>query len=88
MVPVDQRTMFVIFVAVTIKAMILSLWVRYKERKAREPIPMKQRKGVYVPWGPVQKVQHYGWRLTQIWLVYISVLVLALIYVKLIAPNL
>lgn len=84
----DERTLFVIFAAITIKSMILCWWDRFKAREAQEPIPTKLRNGVYVPWGPVQKIQHYGWRWTQLWMVYMAVLVLALIYVKIIQPML
>lgn len=82
--PMDPalRTFLVIFLAVTIKAMILSWWDAYKERKSKEPIPMKLRKGVYVPWGPVQIIQHFGWRFTQVWMAYIVVLVVLLIAFK------
>lgn len=84
----ETRTIIVIFAAAVIKALILSWWGRFKERKALEPTPLALRKGVYVPWGAVEKIQHYGWRFTQVWMVYIAVLVVALIYVKLIAPYL
>ena len=84
----DARTVFAIFASTALAGLIRSWWARFKERKALEPIPLRWRKGVYVPWGPVQKVQHYGWRFTQAWMVYIAVLVAALIYVKLIAPLL
>lgn len=84
----DTRTILVIFIAVIAKALILTWWDTYKDRKAAEPTPLVLRKGVYVPWGPVEKIQHYGWRFTQLWMVYIAVLLVALVYVKLIAPNL
>lgn len=84
----DARTVFAIFASTTIAGLVRAWWSSFKERKAREPIPLKWRKGVYVPWGPVQKVQHYGWRLTQAWMVYMAVLIIALIYVKAIAPFL
>lgn len=82
-----MRTILVIFASTMIKAMILAWWDRYKAHKAEDPIPLVLRGGIYVPWGPVEKVRHYGWRLTQVWMAYIGILLLALIYVKLIAPN-
>lgn len=30
--------------------------------------------GAYRPWGLVEKVRHYGWRLTQLWLLYVLAL--------------
>lgn len=73
------RAAVVIVMAVAIKGLILSLWGDYKARKALEPIPMREINGVYVAWGPVQRVQHYGLRLTQLWLAYIAVLLVALV---------
>ena len=82
----NTRVILVIFAATTIKALMLVWWDRYKARKAQEPTPLELRNGVYVPWGPVEKVRHYGWRLTQVWMVYMAILILALLYVKLIGP--
>ena len=66
--------------AIFLKSLILGWWGRFKERKASEPIPLAIRGGIYRPWGPVEKVQHYGWRATQVWLVYMAVLIALLIY--------
>lgn len=84
----DGRNAMIIFVAIAIKGVILAQWDAYKVRKANEPIPLELRNGMYVPWGLVQKVQHYGWRITQVWMVYMAVLLIALAYVKLIKPLL
>lgn len=84
----EIRTIIVIFGVVIIKGMILTWWDNFKDRKAAEPTPLSCRKGVYVPWGPVEKIQHYGWRITQVWLVWMAAMILALIYIKIIAPHL
>ena len=73
------RAALVICAAVAIKAFILARWDAYKARKALEPIPMRQVNGVYIAWGPVQRIRHWGWRATQLWLVYIAVLLVALV---------
>jgi hypothetical protein len=75
-----------IFAVVLTKSIILAWWGRFKDRRAAEPIPMKFQKGVYRPWGAVQKVQHYGWRLTQVWLVSMATLLALLAYTKLAGP--
>jgi hypothetical protein len=66
-------TGIVILLSTFLKGLLMEAWDRYKERKSREPIPLKLRRGIYVPWGVVQKVQHYGWRVTQVWLVYLAI---------------
>jgi hypothetical protein len=80
------RTSLVIVAAVAIKAILLAWWDNYKARKALAPIPMKKRRGVYVAWSPVQRLEKLGWRIVQIWAVYMAVLLLALAWVKLIGP--
>ncbi|MXO75344.1 hypothetical protein GRI40_08975 [Altererythrobacter aerius] len=80
------RTSLIVFAAVLLKSVILGWWERFRTEKANQPIRMRLRAGRYVAWGPVQKVQHYGWRLTQLWLVYIAVLLALLTYTKLIGP--
>jgi len=84
----EARTALVIFAGTALAALTRAWWSSFKERKALEPTPLKFRNGVYTPWGPIEKIKHYGWRFTQLWFVYVGVLVLALIYVKLISPNL
>lgn len=74
------RTSLIIFAVVVMKALLLDQWSRFKARQADQPIPMRFVDGVYRPWGPVEKVRHYGWRLTQLWLLYMLVLLGALAY--------
>lgn len=80
------RTSLIIFAAVLLKSVLLSWWDRFRDAQGRQPIRMEQHNGVYVPWGPVQRVQHYGWRLTQMWLAYVAVLIALLAYTKLVGP--
>jgi len=84
----ELRAALVIAASTFFAGLIRAWWSNFKERKAQESTPLKFRNGVYMPWGPVEKIKHYGWRFTQLWFVYIGVLVLALIYAKLIAPLL
>jgi hypothetical protein len=83
-----MRTALVVAFSTAIAGIIRAWWENFKERKAQEPTPLVMRKGSYVPWGPVEKIKHYGWKLFRLWFVYVAVLALAVIYVKLIAPNL
>jgi hypothetical protein len=80
------RTTLAIFLTIMIKTMILSWWDKFKERKALEPIPMKERNGVYVPWGIVQKVQNFGIHAARVWGVYMLILLLMLAYTKIVGP--
>lgn len=77
---------FVVGVAIAIKGVIEAWWWGLKEREAKKPQVMKMnRKGVYVPWGIVQKIERGINIWLVIWVVYIIGLVAILIYVKLIA---
>lgn len=77
-----MRTVLIIFAVVTIKALILAWWERYKERKASEPIPLKLKNGVYVPWGPVQRINRLINIAVIIWAVYMAILIIWLIAFK------
>jgi len=75
------HTFLVTFISSLLSALIWAWWGSYKIRKSREPIPMKLRKGVYVPWGIVQKVQHYGGIVSIIYIcIFLTALMFALIY--------
>jgi hypothetical protein len=80
------RTSLIIFAAVLTKSLILGWWHRFKARQAAEPIAMKLHQGAYRAWGPIQRVQHYAWRLTQVWLGYMALLLVLLAYSKLVGP--
>jgi len=78
-----HRAFMVIFIAVFIKGLILVWWDRYQTRQARRPTPMKLRDGVYVPWGPVDRIKSAGNMAVKIWLVYMALMLAVLIYAKL-----
>lgn len=80
------RTSLIIFAAVLLKSVILGWWNRYSADRGHQPIPTRLRNGVYVAWGAAQRVQHYGWRMTQLWLVYVAVLALLLAYTVVVGP--
>jgi hypothetical protein len=84
----ELRTALVIAGSTFLAGVIRAWWSNFKERKALEPTPLKFRNGVYTPWGTVEKIKHYGWRMFQFWLVYMAFWIMVVIYVKLIAPNL
>jgi hypothetical protein len=77
------RVVAIPFIAAIGHMMLLAWWDRFKAREAEKPIPMKLRKGVYVPWGRVQRIRRWGDRLTIAWLVYIALLLVALAWTRL-----
>lgn len=81
------RIALIVFAVIAIKAILLDQWERFKARQASQPIPMRFVDGVYRAWGPVEKVQHYGWRLTQVWLLCMLVLLGALVYLSIIGEG-
>lgn len=77
------RLALIVFAATLIRALILEWWDRYKERKLREPIPMKLRNGVHVPSGPVQRIERLlNWAFF-FWLTYMAVLLAVLAWKRL-----
>lgn len=76
------RIALIVFAVIAIKAVMLDQWERFKARQASQPIPMRFVNGVYRAWGPVEKVQHYGWRLTQVWLLCMLMLLGGLAFVS------
>jgi hypothetical protein len=80
-------TAFVIGVSIAIKNMLDAQWDRFKEREAQKTQPMELRKGVYVPWGRVQKIQRFGHFMLAFWVAYIVILIALVIYSKLIVGH-
>lgn len=76
------RAALVIGLTIFLKNIMLSWWERYKERKASEPIPLKLKNGVYVPWGPVQRINRLINIAVIIWAVYMAILIVWLIAFK------
>lgn len=74
------RIALIVFAVIAIKALLLDQWDRFKARQASQPIPMRFVDGVYRAWGPVEKVHHYGWRLTKLWLLGMLALFIALAF--------
>ena len=56
---------FVVMMSIIGKHLLEAVWERFKEREALKPQQMVLKRGVYVPWGPVQKIQ----RVFNVWLV-------------------
>jgi len=50
----------VLAIAGVIRAAMGEAWERYKVRMAGKVTPLAFRGGSYVPWGPVEKIRHYG----------------------------
>ena len=78
-----QRAMMTVFIAVVIKGMILAWWRRYKLRQEAMPVTMKLRNGVYVPNGPVQRIERVINRAVWVWLAWLAFWIVAVIYCKL-----
>ena len=81
-------TAFVIGVAVAIKGILNARWERFKEDESLKPQQMEMRKGIYVPWGRVQKIQRWGYVWLGIWLVYMAVIIGLVIYSSVIGRQL
>lgn len=67
------RTGLAIFAGVAIKNILFAWWARYQERKALEPVPLRLRRGVYVPWGPVQRIRLWLNRGFALWVAYMAI---------------
>lgn len=80
-------TAFVIALSIIGKHYLEGRWERFKAREAQKPQQMVMRKGVYVPWGRVQKVQRVGTTLVVIWLFYMALLIGLVIYSKLVVHH-
>ncbi len=76
------RTSLIIVVVVAIRMGIYAAWGRFVHRQSSAAMPTKQINGVYRPWGTVEKVRHWGWRLTQLWLTILIALLIALAYAR------
>lgn len=55
-------------------------WQSYKKKHAALPTPMKLRKGVYVPWGPVQRIQRVLGVLIWIYMAWLALIGSILLY--------
>jgi hypothetical protein len=80
-------TGFVVALSIMGKHFLEGRWERFKEREALKPQQMVLKRGVYVPWGPVQKIQRAGNIWLMAWGVYIVVLIGLAIYSRLIVGH-
>lgn len=81
-----HRAFLAIFLAVAIKGFLAVQWGRYKDRIASRPIPLKMRRGVLIPWGPVERIQRIGNGATMGWVAYMGALLVLLAWHKLVHP--
>lgn len=68
-----------IFLGSVIHGALIVAWQAFKKRQSKKPVTMKLRKGVYVPWGPVEKFQRFlklGIGVYAAWLVTLAGLLL------------
>lgn len=77
-----HRAFLAIFLAVVLKSILAVHWGRFKARQEAKPTPMKLRKGVYVPWGPVQRIERIGNVALRIGLIYLGVCIALFAYMK------
>ncbi len=49
-----------IFLGSIIHGAIIVVGEEFKKRQAQRPVTMKLKRGVYVPWGPVEKIQRFN----------------------------
>jgi len=49
-----------IFLGSMVHGAIIVAWQAFKKQQARKPVTMRLKRGVYVPWGPVEKVQVFN----------------------------
>lgn len=73
------RTAALVFAAAFSHALLMGWWQRFKASEARKPITMKLHKGVYVPWGRVQRIERWINLLFVAWLAYIALLAFLLL---------
>lgn len=74
-------TAFVIAISVFFKTLIMEQWDGFKARQAILPQTMKLKQGVYVPWGPVQRIERAGNITLVVWAVWITALLCLAVYV-------
>lgn len=77
-----HRAFLAIFFAVLLKSILAVQWGRFKARQEAKPTPMKLRNGVYVPWGPVQRIERIGAIGARVGFVYIGLCLALLAYMK------
>lgn len=76
------RAFLAIFLAITLKMMLLAWWDRYKTRQESLPTPMKLRNGVFVPWGRVDRIRRWLNIVTVVWVIWMVAMLGLLAYTK------
>lgn len=82
------RVALAIFLAVVLRSAIAEQWRRFKVRETAKPTPMRKVKGIFVPWGTVERIERLGKILLVFWAIWIVGMLLALAWIKLIRPIL
>ncbi len=75
-----------IFIAALIHGALLAFWDMFKAYHAKRPTPMAMRNGVYVPWGPVEKMQRLFRGYVNLYIVWLILIFSALAYQTIIKP--
>lgn len=83
-----SSTHLVIFLGAAIHGVLIVAWGSYKKRQSQKPVTMKLRRGVYVPWGPIERIQRFNKFAGYMGMVWFSLLACAILYAWLIGPVL
>lgn len=79
------RIIAVSALAMFLMATLMILWDRHEKSNAGKPVPMKIAKnGEYVRWSLTEKIEHYGWKIAQLWTAGMAFLVSVVIWEKVI----
>lgn len=74
--------MTVVFLSSLFRALIGEfIWDKITKHYAQKETPMKLHNGVYVPWGPIDKIRYIGDKLISIYAAYLIALVVSLIII-------
>jgi hypothetical protein len=57
-----------------LRAAIYFGWERYKAKKAKDPVPLRLRNGVYEPWGFAERSAWWWRRIGEVALIYFALL--------------
>lgn len=50
----------IIALSTFLKSIVIGLWPEFKKRQRGKEIPMKLKNGVWIPWGPVEKIRYWA----------------------------
>lgn len=80
------RIFLVVTTGVFLKTLLLHQWERFKVQEARKPVTMRNVRGVYRPWGIVERIQRVFNIIVALWAVWIAAMIILLAWHKLISP--